>query len=813
MGRLARDLRHGFRMFVKTPALSLIAVVTFGLGIGLTTTIFSIVNGAMFKGLPFPEADRIVALGRADLDRNIQNMGVSVHDFVDWREQQTAFEALGAFSGGTINLVGPDERPERYVGAFVTANMFDILRVPLALGRGFLAGEDLPGAEPVLVLSHDVWQRQFGGSPDVLGRTVRANGVTRTIVGVAPEGFAFPANQQLWVPLEIDALASERGEGPNYLGVARLRDGVSLDRAAADLATIASRLEQAYPESNEGVTARIDPYTDRFIGPQLAAMLYTMLGAVIGVLLIACANVANLLFARAMARSREMAIRSALGASRGQVVRQFMTEVIVLALVGGALGTALGYAGVGWFEATLVNNPPPFWITFGVDARVVLFIVGVTAFAALFSGLVPALRASGQNVSGALRDEGRGSSSFRLGKFTGGLVIAEVAVSCGLLIAAGLMIKSVVRLTTVDLPFRTDGIFTARISLPQIDYPDTVSRVGFYEQLLPRLQALPGAEAVTLSDGLPASGNGTRVIEVEGQTYATDDDYPRAREGIVTPGYFDTFETGLLRGRAFRASDRMENLRVAVVNETFLATFLPDGDPLGRRIRMRLPSGAADTTASWLTVVGVVPDLRMEGIGNNNASPAGFYIPIAQSGVSGFVSMGMRTAGDPMFMTAAVRQAVASLDPDLPIFNVMSMNEVVANNTWFFRVFGTLFMIFGFVALFLASVGLYGVMSFAVNRRTREMGIRMALGAHGMGLVRLVMRRGMVQLAVGLLIGLGLAIAAAGPLQIILFEVSARDPFVFGIVVLALASSGVLASFVPANRVTRVNPLLVLAAE
>jgi len=800
-------------MFVKTPGMSLIAVVTFSLGIGLTTTIFSIVNGAMFKGLPFPEADRIVALGRANLDRNIQNMGVSVQDFVDWRDQQSTFESLGAFTGGTINIVGSDERPERYVGAFVTANMFDLLRVPLALGRGFLEGEDRPGAEPVIILGYDVWQRQFEGSPDILGRTVRANGVTRTIVGVAPEGFAFPANQQLWAPLEIDPLASERGEGPQYFGFGRLRDGVSIDRAGADLATIAARLERQYPDSNEGVTARIDPYTDRFIGPQLSAMLFTMLGAVIGVLLIACANVANLLFARAMARSREMAIRSALGASRGQVIRQFMTEVITLALIGGVLGTALGYAGVGWFEASLANNPPPFWITFGVDTRVVLFIVGITAFSALFSGLVPALRAAGQDVNGALRDEARGSSSFRLGKFTGGLVIAEVAVSCGLLIAAGLMIKSVVQLTTVELPFTTDRILTARISLPQVDYPDTASRVAFYERFLPRLHAIPGVEAVTLSDGLPASGNGSRVFEVEGRTYPTEGDYPRAREGIVTPGYFDTFQTGLLQGRPFRASDRMENLRVAVVNETFVETFLPEGDALGRRIRMRLQSGVADTTASWLTVVGVVPDLRMEGIGNNNASPAGFYIPIAQSGVAGFVSIGMRTAGEPMSMTGAVREAVASMDPNLPIFNAMSMKEVIANSTWFYRVFGTLFMIFGFVALFLASVGLYGVMSFAVNRRTREMGIRMALGAHGLGLVRLVMRRGMVQLAIGLVIGLGLAAAAAGPLQIILFNVNARDPFVFAAVVLALASTGLLASFVPANRVTKVNPLLVLAAE
>jgi predicted permease len=809
MEQLRRDLQFGLRLLVKNPGLSLIAILTFSLGIGLTTTVFSIVNGALFKGLPFDEGHRVIALGRNNPSQDIDQMGVTVHDLLAWREQQTTMTGLAASGGGTVNLVGAEGRPERYSGSFVTANAFDVLRVQPVLGRAFREGEDRPGAEKVIILGYEVWQEVFDGAPDVLGRTVRTNGEVRTVVGVAPHGFQFPSNQELWLPLELDPNANPRGDGPNYLVFGRLKDGVTLNEAGAEFATIASRLAEAYPESNEGVGTTIEPFTKRFLGDEVYGLLYTMLGAVLGVLLIACANVANLLLARASVRSREVAVRSALGASRRRVVMQLLTEVLVLSIVGATLGLALGFAGVRWFEAAIAIDPPPFWITFDPDIRVMLFVLGTVAFTAIFSGLVPAFRATGANVSDTLKDEGRGASSFRMGRFSSALVIAEVAVSCGLLIAAGLMTKSVVQLKTLPLPFTTERIFTARLNLPALEYPDTANRVRFYDQLLPRLGAVPGVEAATLSDGLPASGNGSRVFEVDGRSYATDQDFPFAREGIVTPGYFDTFQAEVLQGRVFTVSDHAEATPVAVVNRTFVREFFPDGDALGRRIRM----GRRDTTAQWLTVVGVVPDMRMEGIGNNDESPAGFYIPIAQSGVGNFVSIALRTRGEPTAVTTDVRAAVTSIDPNLPIYNVFSMRDVIAEETWFYGVFGTLFMVFGFVALFLAAVGLYGVMSFAVSRRTQEMGIRMALGADAPKLVGLVMRRGLMQLIVGMALGLALAFLATTPLEIVLFEVNARDPIVFGIVVLALAVTGVLATFVPARRVTRLDPVMALSPE
>jgi predicted permease len=359
------------------------------------------------------------------------------------------------------------------------------------------------------------------------------------------------------------------------------------------------------------------------------------------------------------------------------------------------------------------------------------------------------------------------------------------------------------------MPFATENVFTARLNLPAEEYADTASLVRFYDELLPRLAAIPGVEAATLSDGLPASGNGTRVFEVEGRSYATDDDFPLAREGIVTDGYFETFQTRVLRGRAFSRGDRRESQPVTVVNQSFAQRFFPDGDPIGRRIRM----GVRDTTAKWLTVVGMVPDLYMEGIGNNGQSPVGFYIPISQSGVGNTVNIALRTRGAPMSKTTDVRAAVTSIDPNLPIFRVMSMVGVIEQQTWFYRVFGTLFMAFGFAALFLAAIGLYGVMSFSVSRRSHEMGVRMALGAQGEQLVWLVLRKGVVQLAIGLGIGLGLAALATSPLQFILFGVQARDPAVFGAVVATLALIGLAASFIPARRVTRVDPVIALNAE
>jgi predicted permease len=799
-----KDVKYGVRMLFKSPVLSLIAVVAFSLGIGLTTTVFSIVNGAMYKGLPFEDADRIVSVWRTNPERDIERGGVPLHDYVDYRDQQSSLEAFGLWGGGAVNLVGADDEPERYQGALVTANMFDILRVAPIIGRGFLPGEDEPGADPVMILGYEVWQEKYDGSPDVVGMSVRTNGEQRTIVGVAPEGFQFPIDAEMWAPLEVDPLEHERGEGPQYPGFGRLKNGVSLDQASAEFATIGMRLEGQFPESNEGFAPLVEPYTKFVIGDEIFGLLMTMLGAAIGVLLIGCANVANLLFARAAVREKEVAVRSAMGAGRRRIIRQFLIEVGVLSAVGAGVGVLIGLAGVAWFNRAISVNPPPFWMSFDPDGRVMVFVIAITALSAVAAGLFPALRATGRGMNEALKDEGRGSSGLRMGRITSIIVIGEVAVSCGLLIAAGLMIKSVAQLRTMDFPFAVESIFTARLNLPETDYADADARTAFYREFLQRLQVTPGVAAATLSDGLPARGNGMRVFEIEGGDYPTDRDYPSAREGIVTPGYFSTFQTPVLDGRAFEFSDTKESMPVALVNRSFVREFFEGSEPLGKRFRIH----QGDDVYEWMSVVGVVPDLKMEGIGNNDASPAGYYIAVEQFAeiLGNTVSVGARTMGDPGAMASRVRETLATMDPNLPIFDALPMQNVIDEQTWFYRTFGTLFMAFGFVALFLAAVGLYGVMSFSVSQRTREMGIRMALGAYNGRLIRLAMRRGLRQLAIGITLGIGLAALATRPLQIILYEVDARDPVIFGGVVLALALVGILASYIPARRVSRIHP-------
>ena len=803
-----QDLRFGIRMLHKHPGLSLAAVVTFGLGIGLTTTIFSIVNGALFKGLPFEDADRVVWVESRDLSGDNRSLNTTLHDFLDLREQQTAFKGLSALTIRTVNLSGEEGRPERHTGLFTSVGLFGALGVTPLMGRTFAEGEDSPGAARVILIGYDVWQDRFGGTADILGRTVLANGEQRTIVGVMPDGFRFPDNEQVWLPLVLDPSTVQRGGDRSYGLVGRLTDGVSMDEANAQVEAIAARLAQEYPETNENIGAAVRTFTD-LLGSDMNALLMTMLGAVLGVLMIASVNVANLLLARSSVRTREMAVRTALGAGRARVVVQLLTEVSVLAVAGGILGFGLGYLGLAAFETFTVDEPPPFWITFEPDRRVMLFVFCVTAVSALLAGLFPAIQASKADVAETLKDQSRGSSSLRVSKVSGALVVIEVAVSCGLLIAAGLMIKSVVGLKTVDLAFATDNVFTARANLPAVEYPDAASRVLFYQELLPLLEAIPGVEAATVSDGLPASGNGTRDFEIEGRTYGVDEDFPVAREGVVTPGYFRTFEADVLQGRAFSLMDRQGSLPVVVVNETFARSFFPDGDVLGHRIRM----GKRDAAAEWLTIVGIVPDMKMEGINNRQGSPAGFYVPIAQGTVGTSASVAIRTSGAPMEITADVRGAVVSIDPNLPIHSVLSMDGVIRKQTWQLGIFSGVFMALGIAALFLAAVGLYGVMSFSVTQRTQEMGVRMALGSPGAQLVGLVMRRGLIQLAVGLGLGLCIGVIAAGPLQMILFEIDARDPTVFGMVTITLAVTGLLASLIPARRVTRVDPVTALTPE
>lgn len=809
MDRLFGDLSSGVRMLVRYPTLSLGAVLTLGAGIGLSTTVFCVVNSGMFKGLPFPNADRIVAVFSSNAAQGQPRLPVSVHDLAIHLARQTSFEAIGPYGSGPYNLSLEAGRPERFQGGQLSLEAFKALGVQPLLGRGFQAGDDLPGAGNVVLLGHDLWRDRYGSAPDIVGRAIRANGTQLSVIGVMPPKFAFPIRESLWIPLRVDPLATARGQGPRYPVVGLLKRGVSAEQATAQLAAIAAQIEREFPETNRGIGAGVIPYTESLFLPEIYAMLFTMLGAGIGVLLIACVNVSNLLVARASLRRREVAVRMALGAGRSRIIRQHLTEVLVLAMAGAIVGVLLSVLGVRWFTASLSANPPPFWITFDLDHRIMLFVLALIVISSLFAGGLPALQAARVSAGAALKDDSRSSTSGRLGRFSSGLVVAELAVSCGLLIAAGLMIKSVVQLRTVPMPFAIENVLTARVDLPRSDYPDSAASIRFFEQLLPRLRAVPGVEAATLSDGLPAAGNGAIPVQISGKAYAQASDYPPAREGIVTPGYFDTFQTPVLSGREFNTSDTAAGQPVAIVNESFARVHYAGQDPLGRQFKRIRPG----RNEPWLTIVGLVPDLLMEGIGNNGASPIGYYIPIAQSDVANGVRIAVRTRGDAVALTPLLRSAVGSLDSNLAIYEINAMRRVIERQTWFYTTFGTFFMAFGVCALLLATAGLYGVMSFAVTQRTREMGVRSALGAQGGQLVALIMRRSIVQLAVGVFLGLALALLASGALRPLLYRVDPRDAMVFSGVVVMLVLVSLTASLLPARRVARIDPVKALATE
>jgi putative ABC transport system permease protein len=809
MDILFADVRSGVRMLWKYPALSLVAVLTLGLGIGLSTTVFCVVNGGLFKGLPFPGAERVVSVVAGNPSQRQPLQPVSAQDLAVFQKAQTSFEQIGAFGLDTLNLANADGRPDRFSGGQLTVAAFDALGVQPILGRGFREGDDRSGADPVLLLGHRLWRERYGSAPDIAGQTVRVNGIMRTIIGVMPEKFAFPIREAAWIPLAIDPLAKPRGEDPKYLVIARLKPGVAVAHAKAEIAAVASRLQNEFPATNRGVGADVMPYAKTVLGPEIYGLLYTMLGAGIGVLLIACVNVSNLLIARASLRRREVAVRMALGAGRYRVLRQHLTEVLVMAIAGGGLGILFSLAGMRWFTQALSVNPPPFWIRFDLDYRVMLFVIGLIVLASLFAGGLPALHSSRIDAGTALKDDDRTSTSAGLGRFSSGLVVAELAVSCGLLIAAGLMVKSVVQLRNVQMPFAIGNILTARVDLPRAAYPDSAASIRFFERLLPKLQSVPGIEAATLSDGLPAAGNGSIPVQISGKAYAQITDYPLAREGIVTSGYFDTFQTRVLAGREFLPSDVAASQPVAIVNASFARTHFGTRDPLGRQFKRSRPG----TKEPWLTVVGVVPDLLMEGIGNNNASPVGYYIPIAQSDVANGVRIAVRTTADPAAATSSVRAAIEALDRDLALYEVATMRSVIERQTLFYTIFGTFFMAFGLCALFLASAGLYGVMSFTVTQRTRELGVRSALGANGGALIVLIMRKSVAQLAIGLALGLGLAFLASGALQPILYHVNPRDAVVFAAVVAMLAGVSLIASLLPAKRVTTIDPVVALATD
>jgi predicted permease len=809
MRALWNDLILSLRTLRKEPMSALIASLTLALGIGLCSASFSISYGVFMRGLDVPEADRITMVARSSLEGGQEFMSVPEHDLYDWRDQQTTFEGLAAFSTGTVNLSGTDS-PERFNGAFVSANIFDLLRIKPILGTGFRPGDDAAGAPLTVVLGYEVWANRYASNASVVGQSVIVNGEAATVLGVMPQGLRFPQEQQVWVARRDGrASVATRNAGNQFDVFGRLRDGVTLEQAEAEFALIAKRLAETYPQTNKNMTARMRTFVEKDTGPELVAVFSAMQGATLLVLLIAIANVANLLMARATLRTREAAVRSALGASRFRIVLPYFAETLVLATVGAVIGMAIAYVGVTMFDRATVDVGKPYYMAFRLDWPVLMFTALLSVFTAVVAGLAPAVTVLRTDINATLKDEGRSGSGVLGTRLTKVLVTAEIALSCALLIGAGLMTKSIVNLQNFAFPFTTERVLTARIGLFETDYPDAQSRRNFLRDLELRLAALPGAQATSVTANLPLSANGISIA-LEGVSYATERDYPQMRSAIIDQGYFETFGVSMLSGRNISDMDIAGSQPVAIVNQSFVKRYYEGKNPIGQRFAERI---GRDSLAPWLTIVGVVPDLSMEGFGNSDNNSWGYYTSLYQSDVR-FVSLAVRTAvADPLTILPDVRNVVRTLDPNLPLYNVWPMTEVVARAGWFYNVFGTLFIVFGAAALFMATVGLYGVLSFSVSRRKREVGIRMALGASPGNVIRMIVREGARQVGIGLAVGLTLAFFVTKAIAFVMFEVAPRDIPVTVFVVLTIATVGVVASLIPARRATRTEPVVALRAE
>jgi putative ABC transport system permease protein len=807
MDSLWKDLRFGVRTLLRSPAVTALALLTLALGIGANTAIFSVVSGVLLEPLAFPRPDELVVVIDSAPKLGFPQFGASPPNFKDWREQNQVFSSLDAMARGRFTLTAKGAQPQAVAGAEVTGDFFRTLGVRPHLGRLLAPADDRPGGERVAVLSHELWHRRFGGDPGIVNRRITIDGRAHTVVGVAPPALKFPRQSELWVPLALDFSKSSRGA--HYLSVVgRLKPGVSLERAQADLSAIARRLELQYPAQNTDwgvVLTRLRDVMVRDIRPAL-----TMLQrAVWVVLLIACANVANLLLARMGSREREIAVRTALGAGRLRLARQIIAESVILFAAGGALGLLVAL----WGTRTLIALNPdaiPRAEGIGIDARVLVYTLLISVATGVVFGLVPALSAIGGRLSGALKEGGRAMAGGRRGNLVRDvLVIGEVALALMLLVGAGLLIQSFARLQSVDPGFKPRGVITAQVSLPAVKYPDDPRQAVFFQHALERIRSLPGVQHAASIYPLPlSSGSGFQLsFVVAGRPVPKPGEEQSAHVRFISPDYFRTMEIPALKGRAFTEQDGIDDQRVAVVNREMASRIWPGADPLGQRLTFGDPT---QPTAKWMTVVGVVGDVRGSNLGNE--SEMELYCSQYQN-PSSEAALVVRTAADPLSLVAPIRRALQEIDGDLPLDKVQTMEQVVSSSLAQNRVKTVLLGIFAALALVLAAVGVYGLVSFSVAQRTHEIGIRIALGARRVEVLEMIIRQGMKLIAIGLAVGLGGAFASSRLLADQVYKVSVVDPLTYIGVPVVLTAVALLANWLPARRATRVDPLAALRSE
>jgi putative ABC transport system permease protein len=799
-----QDIRHAVRTLVRRPAVSLVIIATLALGIGANTAIFSVVNTVLLRRLPYPHSDRLVRIWEQQLQRGDNQRPVAPGNFFDWKPRTTSFEDVGWSRDAMFNITG-DGSPETVIGYRFSANMLQVLGVAPRLGRGFTAADDAPGAPKVVILSHGLWERRYGRDPAIVGRALTVNGEGHTVIGVMPPEFKHPARTELWAPIALPPATLARRDLTVLRLVGRLKPRVTPEDAHAELNTLYKDIAIRHPDTAVGLTTLLTTLDDPGDAKPLLAVLF---GAVGFVLLIACANVANLLLADATARRRELAVRRALGASRSRVIRQMLTESVLLALIGGGIGVLVTWwtrdALLVLFPENIANLNLPRVEQIDVSAGVFAFAFLVSVATGLLFGLLPAWHISRVDLQGALKEGDRGASPSRRTHAT--LVVAEVALSIVLLVGALLMVQSFWRLQHQRLGFDADRVLSARLNLPRSGYPDDSARAVFGRKLVERLRLIPGVEAAGLTNYLPLSGWwGTIPFDIEGMPKAQPGSEPSADFRVASDDYFRSMGISLVAGRSFTERDDPSSPRVIIVNQTFVKRYLPGGEPIGKRLVLDLGAGQRP-----YEIVGVIGDVKSFGL-EEAANPDIFFsywqVPFAIVGVS------LRTSGDPASLASPLRAALWSIDRDQPITHLLPMSTLAAESLTFRRTGMTLAASFGLVAVMLAAIGIYGVVSYSVSRRTREIGIRLALGATRHEVGRLMIREGLMMASVGIVVGVAAALALSRFLRSVLYEVRPADPLTYVVVSATLLAIAVLSTLLPARRASAVDPITALRME
>jgi len=811
MLNISQDIRYGARMLWKHRLATLVCAVALALGIGANTAIFSIAEAFLLHPVPFENVDRIAALIDTRPQQNIDRNSVAPATYLEWQEQAKSFEKLGAYAWDEVNLTGARE-PVKIEGFDVTANFFDVIGVRPKMGRVFLPEEQHSGKDQEIILSYGLWERQFASDPNVLGKSVKVDGKSYTIVGVMNKGFIYPLPAEAWMPIDLDPMQHSMRDSRYLWVLGRMKPHVSVTEASAEMDAITKRQAEAYPDNYKGWRLRVMPLREFATDDLTRQYTLLLLGAVGFVLLIACADVANVQFARVTGRQKELAVRAAMGASRARIIWQLLTESVLLALLGGVLGLIFAQ----WYITLILVNMPPDverfiagWGTISLDAGALLFTMGIALLSGILAGIGPALMTSRTNLSETLKEGSRGSSGRGRYRLRNALVVAEIALSLVLLVGAGLLVKGFQALLSVNERYRPESLLTLNLSLPELQYKQKPGRISFHEQTLQRLAQIPNVQSAAMATDIPyANGGGANF-----QTFSVENRQPKQRGELtmatvetVSPNYFGLMEIPLRAGRELKDSDADGTLPVAVISRSLARRYFPEEDPLGKKIKV----GEADGAAPWMTIVGVADDVHYSWIHKEDVPT--LYRSYRQAPPY-YVSLVLRTTGDPLGVVPAVRREIAAVDPDLPLFNIKAMDKVISESILGIAYVAVMMGVLGIIALVLASVGVYGVMSYAVTERTNEIGIRMAMGATANDIRRLVLGKGTLLTMIGMGIGLPIAFALATALSSLLFGVRAADPVAFIGLPLILAGVATFASYLPARRALRVDPIVALRYE